>query len=454
MKDSSRQSSSLGFSSKNKKKWQRRRNGCGSIEDTLAKWNRHNKLQISKVPGKGSKKGCMKGKGGPENRNCRYRGVRQRTWGKWVAEIREPAKKCSLMNKQTSRLWLGTFSTAVEAARAYDYAAKAMYGPNAILNFPDSSVKSGDHLDNLSSSITATETSSTESRTTLDSYEGKKVENLKMNHCWSREGIRQSDSSGICAFQESEEEVEKLQVAESSAMELKAEERILANDWRSSRHIKAEAPVSRGEIDGELAEILKAWGCCGINDRYGLLQNETENVEYKLKEVDHQPLCQEIESGFSTRVNECVDSDYDIRTDHQPLYNVERPILRTATGGEFSGLKFSDHSDARRDHLNPGLCDPEIDVKPFIQGVSDNSALKGGRNYGYDPGKVGSASPLQSGRPPGFSSQLQAPGTNIPGSLSYIQEADLGLGCSFDLSKQDFTWGVVGEPGLLDSWFP
>ncbi|KAJ6746915.1 DEHYDRATION-RESPONSIVE ELEMENT-BINDING PROTEIN 2C [Salix koriyanagi] len=113
MEDSLRQSSLLGFSSKNRKRWKRSRNGCDSIEDTLAKWKKHNKLQISKVPGKGSKKGCMKGKGGPENMNFRYRGVRQRTWGKWVAEIREPVRKCGLMNKKGSRLWLGTFSTAL-----------------------------------------------------------------------------------------------------------------------------------------------------------------------------------------------------------------------------------------------------------------------------------------------------------------------------------------------------
>ncbi|KAI4369463.1 hypothetical protein MLD38_017900 [Melastoma candidum] len=73
-----------------------------------------------------SRKGCMKGKGGPDNALCTYRGVRQRTWRKWVAEIREP--NCG------SRLWLGTFSTSVEAAAAYDEAARKLYGPSAQLN--------------------------------------------------------------------------------------------------------------------------------------------------------------------------------------------------------------------------------------------------------------------------------------------------------------------------------
>ncbi|XP_050381685.1 ethylene-responsive transcription factor ERF053 [Argentina anserina] len=109
--------------------WQQQQQMLQYWSDALNLSPRGKMMMMMNRFGGANSSGGIRPPGMPISTSKLYRGVRQRHWGKWVAEIRLPRNR--------TRLWLGTFDTAEDAAMAYDREAFKLRGENARLNFPE-----------------------------------------------------------------------------------------------------------------------------------------------------------------------------------------------------------------------------------------------------------------------------------------------------------------------------
>ncbi|XP_058737097.1 uncharacterized protein LOC131609420 [Vicia villosa] len=493
------------------RKSRKRRSGGrrDSVEDTLEKWKKYNKQQqqklgcgdngaekIHKAPAKGSRKGCMRGKGGPQNSDCNFRGVRQRIWGKWVAEIREPING-KHVGEKANRLWLGTFSTAHEAALAYDKAAKAMYGPSARLNFPNglppsSSSGGSGSIDSLKGE---------EDLAKAEELEGNLHQYDKENKILAKKFVADGDSveelkEGIIAgtVQCKTNKRCKKTVHQESYKNVKSETRV-ENELPES---ESEKVLENSDMGGECYHVQKesidSAMNSGSSDRAenGILVKSEETSRGSVEDLKSFELnCNNNFFGNLHNMlpdfNPIPDSEsFNIRTEASLVKRHKKEVIghflshdqsqnEQSKNGHFDGMKNElkglecklrgqsidcNNYEAQRlpcvqgVHLFGGASVGPTDRMSQVEALNNNTnkstnlkerGNNGSAPYGFSSGPSRKLSDL--------SQQLQKLGGYLPENWNNMQFADLEVGYDYSFLKPDYDFGLLEEKKLLDICF-
>ncbi|KAL5058230.1 hypothetical protein RYX36_029834 [Vicia faba] len=484
------------------RKSRKRRSGGrrDSVEDTLEKWKKYNKQQqqklgcgdngaqkVHKVPAKGSRKGCMRGKGGPQNSDCNFRGVRQRIWGKWVAEIREPING-KHVGEKANRLWLGTFSTAHEAALAYDKAAKAMYGPNARLNFPNglppsSSSGGSGSVDSLNGEEDLAKVEELEGNLHLSDEENKILSKDFVADDDSVEELKEGmiTSTVQCKTNKRYKKI----VRQESYKNVKSETRG-ENEWVES---ESEKVLENSGMGGECYHVQKEYidlamnsgADCGSSDRAEnvILVESEETSKGSVEDLKSFELnCKHNFFGnlhnMLPDINPIPESEYsNIKNDASLAKKHKKEIISEIKEfdeikNELKGLECKlrgqsidcNYDEAQRlpcvqgIHLfgdgSVGPIERTSQVEALNNNTNKSSNLKERGNNGSAPHgfSLGESRKLND-----LSQQLQKLGGYFPENWNNMQFADLEVGYDYSFLKPDYDFGLLEEKKLLDVCF-
>jgi len=486
-----------------------RKRRCGgrtdSVEDTLEKWKNYNRQQqqklgfgdngaekIHKVPAKGSRKGCMRGKGGPQNSDCNFRGVRQRIWGKWVAEIREPING-KHVGEKANRLWLGTFTTAHDAALAYDKAAKAMYGPSARLNFPDGSPSSSSSSSSLSGG-------------SADSLNGEEdLEKSEEFHQFDEEN--KILSKDFVADDDSVEESKEVMIAGTVQCPTNKKCKKMVHQ-RSYRNVKSEtngenkrpeSEIENSSMGGEFNHVQKEPMDTGMNSGADRRSSDIADLVQSEETVRGSP--EDLKSFELSCNNHLFGNLNNMFPDSNPRSSSEHCNITTEASLAKKHKKeeighFLSHTRSQKEQNKNGYFDEmkselkgleyklggqsidckndEAQIIPYMQGInlfggdhvgpiertSQVEALNNNTNKNIklkERGNNGSAfhglSSGQSRKLSDLSQQLQKLGGYLPENWNNMQFADLEVGYDYSFLKPDYDFGLLEEKKLLDICF-